>query len=63
MSARAHAVNICLTCIPFARVAGLRGITAKVVILEEAAFIDQALFFEVIVPLLGVEGKIGRAHV
>jgi hypothetical protein len=34
---------------------GLRGITANIVILEEAAFISPALFYEVIAPLLGVE--------
>ena len=36
--------------------AGLRGVTANVIIMEEAAFIEPALFNEVIVPLLGVEG-------
>lgn len=35
---------------------GLRGITGDLLILEEAAFIPQSLFFEVIAPLLGVEG-------
>lgn len=33
---------------------GLRGCTADVVILEEAAFVDEELFNVVIVPLLGV---------
>jgi hypothetical protein len=35
--------------------AGLRGTTGNLLILEEAAFIPQSLFFEVIAPLLGVE--------
>lgn len=33
---------------------GLRGATADVVILEEAAFMDKQVFFQVCVPLLGV---------
>ena len=33
---------------------GLKGVSAKVIILEEASRLDQAVFFEVVVPLLGV---------
>ena len=36
-------------------VRGLKGVTADVIILEEAAQLDLAVFYEVIVPLLGVE--------
>lgn len=35
---------------------GLRGVTANLVVIEEAAFISPPLFFEVITPLLGVAG-------
>jgi hypothetical protein len=34
---------------------GLRGATADVVILEEAAFMDKQVFFQVCVPLMGVK--------
>jgi hypothetical protein len=34
---------------------GLRGCTADIVILEEAAFMDKGVFFAVCVPLLGVK--------
>ena len=33
---------------------GLKGVTAKVIILEEASRLDTDVFFEVVVPLLGV---------
>lgn len=36
-------------------VIGLRGCTADVVILEEAAHMDKQVFFTVVVPLLGVK--------
>lgn len=39
-----------------ATVGGLKGVGAKIVILEEASRLDEAMFTEVIVPLLGVEG-------
>lgn len=35
---------------------GLKGVGAKIVILEEASRLDEAMFTEVVVPLLGVEG-------
>ena len=35
-------------------VPGLRGCTANVIVLEEAAFIDPQVFFQVVVPLMGV---------
>ena len=38
------------------RYAGTRGVTAGLLILEEAAFIDPDLFYQVIVPLMGVSG-------
>lgn len=34
---------------------GLRGCSAEVVVLEEAAFMNPELFFQVVVPLLGVK--------
>jgi hypothetical protein len=36
-------------------ITGLRGCTADVVILEEAAHMDKQVFFQVVVPLLGVK--------
>jgi hypothetical protein len=36
-------------------VAGLKGVGAKIVILEEASRLDEAMFQEVIIPLLGVK--------
>lgn len=35
---------------------GLRGTTADVVIMEEAAYINPQVFYQVIVPLMGVGG-------
>jgi hypothetical protein len=34
---------------------GLRGVTANVIILEEAAFMDQNIFLKIVAPLMGVE--------
>lgn len=36
-------------------VAGLKGVGAKIVVLEEASRLDEAMFQEVIIPLLGVK--------
>ena len=38
----------------FSKFLGLKGVSAKVIILEEASRLDQAVFYEVVVPLLGV---------
>ena len=48
-----------LTCACPVRVcchAGLRGVTADIIVLEEAAHINPELFFTVIAPLMGVQG-------
>jgi hypothetical protein len=37
------------------RLSGLRGCSAEIVILEEAAFMSPDMFFQVIVPLIGVK--------
>jgi hypothetical protein len=42
-----------LTCIP-GNAEGTRGITADVIVLEEAAFIEGDLFFDTVLPLMGV---------
>lgn len=34
-------------------VLGLKGVSAKIIVLEEASRLDQNVFFEVVVPLLG----------
>lgn len=39
-------------------VTGLRGVTANIVLLEEASHVNQEMFTKVIVPLLGVEGTV-----
>jgi hypothetical protein len=66
LSLRIKPVSVCLCATKepwFTRVllfsylcAGLRGVSADIIIMEEAAFINRALFFSVIVPLMGVNG-------
>lgn len=46
---------ICLLVNRWSRIAGLRGCTADVVILEEAAFIKEQIFWQIVTPLMGVK--------